>query len=487
MRPSPNGQRDSRRLLTRAELRRRIALLSPEDRAEVVLQMEAERRDRAARPLAYAKLWHRDAPRTSQRTSVEALLQPEVLFGFLLGGNRSGKSDAGAQIDAAFALGRDHPDVREWARRNHIDVSGIQPGPGRVWTVARTDADSRRYVRPKVAKYLPQGCKWRNRDGDGESEVTLPNGGYICFKSVKQGRDGMQGDAVHVIRFDEEPRDIGVVEECLMRLADFAGRMLFTMTPLYGWTELLRKYVERPAKDTVVRWLHGTDNPHVPRQFLEGLLSKFGKHQQAARQRGEITALEGRVYDDFSRHTHVVPAFRPPTEWRRYSAIDFGARNPTAVLWAALDEKTDTLHIYAEHYKADWTMAEHAAAMRKKENGHPEIQIRWADPEGKQQRLDLVALDIATAPAIKSVDAGINAVCERLRLNRADGRPGLVIHDCCVELLREIEAYVWDEKNKPRKENDHAMDCLRYLCMGLARLLGRLPQESIDEAEDVAA
>ena len=38
-------------------------------------------------------------------------------------------------------------------------------------------------------------------------------------------------------------------------------------------------------------------------------------------------------------------------------------------------------------------------------------------------------------------------------------------------LLREMEQYCWDERggrDAPRKENDHAMDDLRYFAMDLA-------------------
>ena len=39
----------------------------------------------------------------------------------------------------------------------------------------------------------------------------------------------------------------------------------------------------------------------------------------------------------------------------------------------------------------------------------------------------------------------------------------------CINIRREIDSYVWDEKaaqrgeERPVKENDHAMDALRYI------------------------
>ena len=188
-------------------------------------------------------------PRTSQRLAIELLMDPSVSRGFITGGNRTGKSEAAAQVGVAFALGRGSNQVQIWAARNRIDVSHIQPGPGKVWAIALDSGDSRRYVRPKVAKYLPSGSRWRNREGPGEAEVHLPNGGIVQFKNVDQGRDGFQGDAIHFAYFDEEPSP-AVVSEVDFRLIDFDHRggnehlgltkMLFPMTPLMGWTPLLR-------------------------------------------------------------------------------------------------------------------------------------------------------------------------------------------------------------------------------------------------------
>ena len=45
----------------------------------------------------------------------------------------------------------------------------------------------------------------------------------------------------------------------------------------------------------------------------------------------------------------------------------------------------------------------------------------------------------------------------------------LRICKCCVNLIKEIEGYVWDEKSirsgvdKPMKQRDHAIDALRYV------------------------
>lgn len=437
----------------------------------------ADEEDRAAHPLARAKLWHRSSPRTSQRETAQACIDAGTTFAFVLGGNRTGKSELLAMLVVVYALGADHPDVVRWAALNGLDLSGVPVGPGTVWHCALTSNDSRRYVRTKAAAYLPPDAVWRNREGQGEAEARF-NGGRsrIVFKDVSQGRAGFQGDAPRMIGFDEEPPDYAVIRESTMRLVDHAGRMVFAMTPLYGWTELLRDYVETPDAGTVVRWLHGADNPHVPQEFLAGMLAKFGEHERAARARGEIVALEGRVYREWARHIHVVPPMPIPTDWPVYVGWDFGARNPTAIIAAALDPADDVLHLIDLRYVAESPLSEHAAWVKSRA-WWPRARWVVADSAARAERLTLANdHDIVTVPSPKGVREGINAVAERLRVS-SSGRPGLVVHQSPTmePLIREIEGYVWDVTNtkndlpdKPRKKADHAMDALAYLCRRLA-------------------
>ncbi len=447
----------------------------PETQARIRAQYLREKADKEAHPLAYAVLWdNADPSRTSQRRTAQKLIADGVLHGFALGGNRSGKSELGAILDVCYAMGKNHPDVQRFAKRNGLDISALPDGPGKVWSVALDSSDSRRYVRPKVARYLPPGAKWRNQYGDGESEVRLPGGGEIVFKMVSQGADGFQGDAVDLIRFDEECRDLAVIKEARMRCVDRRGRLLFTMTPLYGWTDLLLELVQSPAASTAVDWLHGTDNPHIPADYLRELLENYGEHERAARERGEIVALEGRVYD-FGRSLHLISAFAVPGSWAVYVAWDFGTRNPTAILVAALDPKDDVLHLIAGRYERERTLSEHATWVR----AAPWFKRRrWvvADAADRGARLSL-AKDhgIQTRASKKGIRTNINAVAERLRPN-AEGRPALLVHDVpeLAPLVREIEGYVWDQRKSkndlpdlPQKKNDHFMDALGYLCREL--------------------
>ncbi len=492
--------------MTMAQLR----ALSPADREELV---EAYWRDQDARvrqPLRSARLWHRDDPLTSQRRATTWLGD---LYTFVLGGNRSGKSEGGAQADVACALGSAHPDARQWAEANGFPLDRMPEGPGRVAVVAQDHSDSRRYVRPAVNRYLPAGSRWRNQYGNGEAEVRLPGGGCIVFLAVSEGPDAFEGDVFCRIRFDEEPNDLKVVDAAVMRLVDHRpqSHCVLTMTPLRGQTRLLDRAVgDDKLEGTEVHWLHGRDNPYLPPGELEKVLAGHGPHEREARLYGRITALEGRVYQ-FDRRRHVVPAHEVPASWTRYGMVDFGARNPFCYLHCALSPD-DVLHILAVHYQSGWTLAKHAAvikAMWDEHRGYPTDEegnrieepepeegaepeegverqpphpaVIWADPAGKQERMELAALGVTTAKGRKDIRSGINAVATRLG-DPDDPEappPGLLVHDCCVPVIREFQGYVWaerktkgDQPDLPEKADDHAMDGIRYGCMGLGLRFG---------------
>jgi phage terminase large subunit-like protein len=403
-------------------------------------------------------------------------MRKDIKCGLLVGGNRSGKTESGAMIATAVALGRDDAAVQKWMKANDIPESAIYKRPGRVCCVSLTSNESIRVQRPKIAKLLPAGTYWKNRHGGGEAIAQLPNGGAILFKTIDQGARSFQADAWDCCWFDEDPEDEAVFNEARMRLVDRRGWCLITMTPLRGLTWIWDRFVHDPEPGSACHWIHGQDNPYIPSDELQTLLRSYGVHERAARERGEFTTLEGRVYQDWSRQVHVVDDIPMEAHWLRYASIDFGTRNPFCCLMAVVDPKDDTLYIIDEHYQREWTLKRHAGAMKQmfKEYGQPDQVI--ADPEDRGSRLSLASEHgIDTVKARKEIRAGINTVAERLSPD-ANGRPHLLVHSRCRHLIREIEAYIWDkrrsagsEREAPKKANDHAMDALRYLCRYLQR------------------
>lgn len=473
--------------------------------------------------------------RTDQRAAAQDLLDGDFIEAFLLGGNRTGKTELGAMLAVAFAYGRDHWVVQAWAKLNRLDVSRIQPGPGRCWAVSQIFSTALEFLRPKLEKYLPAGTAYKNWGAEGEATATLPDGGVVVSKAAlqaqnaKRGKNPFEGAAIHFGLFDEESPVLLAVQSTMMRLVDHGGLLVHTMTPLVGWTEFLRlklgwKLDGKPCPEgLLVTQLTGTDNPHInPRELLRRLAT-LPKSIRDARLRGDITVLEGAVHPEFSRETHVVESFDIPHDWPRWGAMDFGVKHPTVHLWIAR-AKDGQFHAFREHYRTGLRpkeTAEHiwnaeicpvcrpedevggpkwwAWYFRTLEGLHdceacegtgrrePAPIQRWADPEDAATRKTLAEdYAIETKRARKDRRASYLALCELLAIDPDTGRPGIVFHDCCVKTIWEVQNLTHDEDRKdprdqvPVKGDDHAWDALRYFAFNYQLETGASGVLSID-------
>lgn len=427
-------------------------------------------------PLRLWRAWNAGPNRTSQLRAMRGLAEQVTCF---FGGNRSGKTELARVLAVCFALGGDHPVVVELLRAHGITGWEIPRGPGVVYIVAVDSNASRKYHRPQIARLLPKtGVTWIGRDSKGDALVRIEVPGYdepaeIWFRSNAAGREAMQGDSVRLIVFDEEP-DEDVFDEGMMRILDQEGaRIVLSMTPLKGLTWVYDRYASTPdSADKRCHWIQTPDNPYHDPERVAKWFAAMPPAQREAREKGLFVTLEGRIFETFYRGQHVCEAFEPPEDWPRYIAIDFGIRNPFCCLWAALSPD-DVLHVYREYYSNNdggETLETHAAAIKR----HGGWAQGWADPANPQLILDLVdthGIDVDYAR--KDVLPGIDAV--NARLMERNGVVGLQIHDACTNTIREIENYIWnpkksgkgDPKEQPLKRNDHAMDCLRYMCFGL--------------------
>lgn len=237
------------------------------------------------------------------------------------------------------------------------------------------------------------------------------------------------------------------------------------------------------------------------REYVFGILGGLTGVRLARYRYGIWAAAEGTVYEDvWDRARIIVNRFAIPKEWPRFLAIDFGFTNPFVCLWCAKDPD-GRLIIYRQLYKTKTLVEDHAKSIAIASgwfhllpSDHPRYKDRpaeWSDPLPRVVICDHDAEDRATlerhlrlytTPAKKSVSDGIQAVASRFKA-AGDGRARVeILQGSLVEqdqelisakrptcLEEEPESYVWDTRqgmkkgDQPVKENDHALDALRYL------------------------
>ena len=412
----------------------------------------------------------------SRTSQIEPFLNLGDECTLIAGGNRAGKSEAVCMFAVAWAGGSDAPWVKEWMELNGIPDGIIPRKPQTVIVSALSFGDAIQYLRPKIQKFAPAASierRWRAND---RGYLIFPNGGRIISMSHDQGRAKYQGFSCSLIILDEE-HDLDVFEECCLRVADAGkeGRIILSMTPLKGLTWGYDRFITEPERGYKSFRIKGLDNPWLSSVKLLKAVAHMSEATRRSRLNGEFTNQQGLVYPEFHENTHIVRSEAPPKHWPIYFAIDFGVRNPFACLVAAHDENTDTIHIVDMLYRTERTTIQNGEEIKRrfvKKYGSPRFIV--CDPESKDGRMILANMGLPNKPAPKHmglVDT-INIMKERLKLD-AEGRPALIVHDNCKDLIKEFRLYRWsktEQRQAPIKKHDHALDALRYLIAFVYRL-----------------
>ena len=388
----------------------------------------------------------------------------------LFGGNRSGKTTAGAQ------------EVVWWATGIHPFRKDIPKPPVDIWVVSLDFPSSRDITQPIIKRLI--GERYLLDFKETDKIAYLKNGSTIGFKSVDSGWEKFQGTKKHLIWFDEEP-NWSVYQECRMRIVDTQGTILITMTPLHGMTwvfdEIYEPWENKEDKDIECFIVSTYENPTIKREELAKLETTYYDEEKEARLKGRFIEFAGLVYKEFDRNIHLVKRFDIPHNWTKLRGLDPGVNNPTACIWWAISP--DNVHyIYDEYYAIDTNVENNAKAIKGR-TGLDDIMATYIDPsacnrnpahpELKSLRDEYSRFGLYTVPANNDVLFGINKVKSFLRVNEKTKKPRLYIFNDLLATLKELSRYRWDtykyhedEKNvkeKPKKVMDHLMDGMRYI------------------------
>jgi len=243
-------------------------------------------------------------------------------------------------------------------------------------------------------------------------------------------------------------------------LTDTKGEVLFISTPK-GFNHFYDLY-NLEGKDKDYKSFHFTtyDNPYIPKEEVDKARLELTEDRFAQEYLADFRKTEGLVYKEFNRELHL---FDKDVQGELLGGVDFGFTNPAAVLQIVKD-KDATYWVKDEWYKTGRTepqIAEYVASCK--------FNRVYPDPENPSAIEALNQKGIRIVEVVKgkdSVMSGVNRVREMFKSNR------LKIHRSCINLISELETYSYPEKQgghnpqeNPVKENDHALDALRYVIM----------------------
>lgn len=226
------------------------------------------------------------------------------------------------------------------------------------------------------------------------------------------------------------------------------------------------------------------DNPFLPPTFVENLKKEYAGTVFYDRYiLGKWTLAEGLIYPMFNDSCIVDEL---PEAGEYYISCDYGTLNPfSAGLWCVNSGRAVRVaeYYYSGRDKQYQLTDEEYYAEVEKLAGDKNIRHIIVDPSAAS------FIACIKKHGRFSVRKAKNDVMYGIRLTSAMLRAGAIkIGSDCGDAIREFGLYRWDEgstEDKPIKENDHAMDDIRYFCATVLRrnretreIVGRICDEN---------
>ena len=216
------------------------------------------------------------------------------------------------------------------------------------------------------------------------------------------------------------------------------------------------------------------DNKYLPSTFVQDTC--VGKNDKWVRKYiyCYLEVKEGTVYPDYV--DNVVDPFPIPSNWLRIYGFDKGWADATCMACGAIDPDKGICYIYDEYYEHQKPITYHARRIKEKIDGTKMYKPILADPSvrNKSDRDGLSYRDyfyqvsgIWLEEANNNIQDGIDRVKDFMYMGK------LKFFTNCVNMREEAGNYVWKvskdgyQEDIPVDRNNHLMDALRYLCMGL--------------------
>lgn len=262
------------------------------------------------------------------------------------------------------------------------------------------------------------------------------------------------------------PKDFFVM--LLSRLRVPGAKLIATTNPDSPQHWLKREYIDRMAElDMLTMRFLLEDNTTLDPQYVAAVKAEYTGMFYRRFILGEWCVAEGLIYPMFDKAVHVKSLPHPQGEW--YVSVDYGTLNAfSAGLWCY---DGTTAYRVAEYYYS-------GREQKRQRTNTQYLQSIQQLTAGKS--ISAVIVDPSAASFIAElrqagflVRKGKNDVVEGIRRTAAALEQGkLLFSPDCKNSFREFALYRWDEsssQDRPIKENDHAMDDIRYFVSTILR------------------
>ncbi len=331
----------------------------------------------------------------------------------------------------------------------------------------KTIASLRRNV---LAEILPKLEKMGAHVKEKRSEnlLTLQFLGHENDFYIFGGRDESSASLIQGITFagvlmDEAalmPRSF--VEQACARCSVAGSRLWFNCNPAGPGHWFYKTWILEALQRNCLH-LHFTmeDNPSLTPQIRQRYKRLYTGVFYKRFVLGQWVQAQGRVYDFFGPDMVGLPPREPMESY--CISCDYGTVNPTSMgLWGLRQGVWYRLREYYFDSRVQMrqcTDEEYALALENLAGGR-KLQTVVVDPSAASFLEVLRRRGYPVQKAKNDVLGGIRLTADALKTGK------IVICQGCEDCLREMDTYVWDlegtGQDRVKKENDHAMDDMRY-------------------------
>jgi hypothetical protein len=272
--------------------------------------------------------------------------------------------------------------------------AAIENPKSEIFCFAQTSEVSIRQQQSAVWNWLPHEMRtkqtsanayisYTKKNGFTDNSLILPNASQIIFKTYSQYQNNptiLEG--AELGSRDPQWHNIGVwLDEYLLgnelidtlrfRLATRNSKMLVTFTPIDGWTEVIKEYldgatsvqsveaellngelvpyVQRSKKrNASVHYFHSKDNPFGGYERIKETLVGRPREEILIRAYGVPVKSHATKFPKFNKEVNVVqPSEIPTTNVTRYQIIDPAGAKNWFMAWIAVDA-SGTFWVYRE-------------------------------------------------------------------------------------------------------------------------------------------
>ena len=337
----------------------------------------------------------------------------------------------------------------------------------------KTVGSFRRNVLSVLKQMLP-GRGYQLSDRRSENLLIIARKGvenyYYIFGGKDEGsQDLIQGITLAGVLFDEVAlMPESFVNQATGRCSVSGSKFWFNCNPEGPEHWFKKEWIDK-RKEKNMQYLHFTQEDNL--SLAEEIKARYRAQYAGIFYRryvlGEWCMAEGRVYE-FDKNIHVTEELPTSGEW--YISCDYGTLNPfSAGLWCVNNGR-------AVRVKEFYFSGREKKRMLTDEEYYQELEKLAGERD-----IHYVVVDPSAASFIAcirqhgrfSVRKAKNDVLPGIRLTATMLKAGVIrIGSECKDAIREFGLYRWEEKgevDKPVKENDHAMDDIRYFCATVMR------------------